>query len=148
MRIECQNTCSASCFSILSFLLCFPVMLDGVTMLRKITWKSRRRQPYRSSTSAIIQRGTRTLKRIYGDAFDRLHKNLNSLHDIVPNMIIRDVYGRIISRSGFLLRERKIVNLAVLRLRPHDQQLFSHTRGTLKLRVTQKKPRTIILHLC
>lgn len=129
----------------LSLLLGFPTMLDGFAMLRSATGKSDSTRFVTLSNKQLRNRGKRALKIVYGHALDRLLANLKSLHTQVPDLIIRDVYGRIIARPGLALRDREIINVAVLTIQGLDQQLYSHIRGALRLRVSASAVRTTIL---
>ncbi len=128
----------------LSLLLGFPTMLEGLTTLRAVATKPTATSVKTESVVLVMKRGKDVLKRIYGSALNQLLANLGSLHDDVPEMIVRDVYGRIISRRGLSLREREIVNVTVLSIQQLDQQLYSHIRGALALHVSKKSLRTVI----
>jgi len=129
----------------LSLLLGFPTMLEGLATLRKIAGKSRTVQERVQSAQLVARRGKKVLRRIYGKTFDRLLINLKFLHDIVPAVIVRDVYGRIVARPGMSLQEREIVNVVVLSIQRLDQQLYSHLRGALRIGVSGKTLRSAIL---
>jgi alkylhydroperoxidase/carboxymuconolactone decarboxylase family protein YurZ len=128
----------------LSLLLGFPTMLEGLSMLRTIAVKSN--TSYRKSArgALVTKQGRKTLERVYGSTLDRLLTNLRFLHDIIPDVIVHDVYGRIISRRGLSLREREIVNVAVLSIQRLDQQLYSHIRGALRVHVSEETLRVAI----
>jgi alkylhydroperoxidase/carboxymuconolactone decarboxylase family protein YurZ len=128
----------------LSLLLGFPTMLEGLTILRAIAAKSSTSKKESASTSVVMKRGRKTLERIYGTTLNRLLANLQHLHDDVPDVIVRDVYGRIIARRGLTLREREIINVVVLSTQRLNQQLYSHIRGALRLHVTEESLRAVI----
>jgi 4-carboxymuconolactone decarboxylase len=139
-----QERMFSELFLHLSLLLGFPTMLEGLTTLRTIAAKPAA-GPVKAERIALVKkRGMNKLRRIYGSTLNRLLANLRSLHEDVPEMIIRDVYGRTVSRRGLSLREREIVNVAVLSIQQLDQQLHSHIRGALALRVSRKSLRRII----
>jgi 4-carboxymuconolactone decarboxylase len=120
----------------LSLLLGFPSMLDGLSRLRDVSDRTvTGRATRREQEGDVVRRGNKTLRRIYGKATDRLLANLATLHEIVPSVIVRDAYGRIISRPGMSLREREIVNVVVLSIQKLDRQLYSHLRGALRVGV-------------
>jgi len=122
----------------LSLLLGFPTMLEGLAMLRSVAEQPESRTDRGMKNNQVFGRGMRTLKRVYGGTMNRLLANLKFLHNAVPGIIVRDVYGRIISRPGLTLCERELVNVAVLNIQKLEQQLYSHVRGALRLRVPQK----------
>ena len=129
----------------LSLLLGFPSMLDGLSRLRDVSGHpSGVRPTARERDGDVVRRGNKTLRRIYGKATDRLLANLASLHEIVPSVVVRDAYGRIISRRGMSLREREIVNVVVLSIQKLDRQLYSHLRGALRVGVPPRGLRQAI----
>ncbi len=131
----------AELFLHLSLLLGFPTMLDGLTRLHEFSsGQNKRRKKQKETEGDVRARGKRTLVRVYGKATNRLLTNLASLHELVPSVIVRDAYGRIISRRGMSLRERELVNVVVLSIQRLDRQLFSHLRGALRVGV---QPRTL-----
>jgi 4-carboxymuconolactone decarboxylase len=130
----------------LSLLLGFPTMLDGLARLRDISWANTPRRNKRiEREEEVTTRGRKALEKIYGMATNRLLANLASLHNIVPSMIVRDAYGRIISRPGMSLGEREIVNVVVLLIQKLDQQLFSHLRGALRVGVQPGALRDVVI---
>ena len=119
-------------------------MLEGLAVLRSVFPKTKRPHRMTPSIGLVKRRGLRSLNRIYGSALDRLLINLDSLHDEIPDVIVREVYGKIISRPGLSLREREIVNVAVLSIQHLDEQLYSHIRGALRLHVSETTLRIVI----
>ncbi len=128
----------------LSLLLGFPSMLEGIAALRSVAPKTKTSRRPTLSGDQVMKRGLISLKRVYGRTLERLLTNLNALHDAVPDMIVRDVYGKIISRPGLSLREREVVNVVVLSIQRLDEQLYSHIRGALRLNVSEASLRVAI----
>ena len=129
----------------LSLLLGFPLMLEGLAMLRSITGKSDSTVPKKLTAMEIRRRGMKVMDRVYGKTLDRLLVNVKALHRSAPDLIIREAYGRIIGRPGLSLRDREILNVAVLTIQQLDQQLYSHIRGALRLHVSPSDLRAAIL---
>ncbi len=142
---RCTERTLSELFLHISLLLGFPSMLEGLSMLRLITGKSDSQRRTIMSERDKARRGKAALKRVYGRAYGRLLENLKSLHRDLPVLITRDVYGHMIARPGLSLKEREIVNVAVLGIQRLNQQLFSHIRGALRLGVPPKTIRSAIL---
>ncbi len=119
-------------------------MLEGLTILRAVTGISDSTEGATLNDKIISRRGILTLKRVYGRSYDRLLDNLKSLHDELPGLIVRNVYGQIVSRPGLALKEREIVNVAVLTIQKLNQQLYSHIRGALRLGVSAETVEGVI----
>ena len=129
----------------LSLLLGFPTMLEGFSILRTVSDKSQKGPEHSFVEGKAENEGRKVLKRVYGSAVDRLLVNLKTMHDVVPSVIVRDVYGRILSRPGLSLRERELINVAVLSIQGLEQQLYSHIRGALRMQAEIKAIRSAIV---
>lgn len=116
----------------LSLILGFPAMLDALERLDRVASLRVRR----SHVPAVRRSGRTVLRRIYGNQTDKLLKNLRRLHPEVERWIVSDVYGRVISRPGLSLRDRELINVAVLSLQGLERQLYSHLRGALRTGVS------------
>ncbi len=135
----------AEVFLHLSLLLGFPTMLEGLAMLRSVMGDAKTSHTNKLSDKDRFARGTTVLKRVYGRMYDRLLANLKSVHPELPELITRDVYGRIISRPGLSLKDREVINVAVLTIQELHEQLYSHIRGALRLGVSAKNIERVIL---
>lgn len=81
------------------------------------------------------RKGTAKIKHIYGSAFDRLVRYVNSFSPQILTWMINDGYGQVLSRPGapFPLRELSVV--ATLTVTSYENQLGAHIRGTLNVGV-------------
>ncbi|HEY5614592.1 MAG TPA: carboxymuconolactone decarboxylase family protein [Bacteroidota bacterium] len=130
----------------LSLLLGFPSMLDGMEKLA-ILGLLPRNSSRGTRTKAYRQRGLKTLRRVYGAQTDKLLKSLKSIQPGLPAIIVEDVYGKVIARSGMTLRERELVNVTVLTIQGLNRQLHSHVRGALRVGVTPASLRDVLRFL-
>jgi len=122
----------------LSLILGYPSMLDGLSRLRDLRAQSHQLKERVKATSDQQAQGLKVLKRIHGRATTRLLTNLRMLHEDIPALIVEGAYGGIIGRSGLTLREREIVNVAVLAIQRLHSQLYSHLRGAIRIGVNWK----------
>lgn len=81
------------------------------------------------------RQGTTKIKRLYGPAFGRLVRYINSFSPQILTWMINDGYGQVLSRPGapFPLRELSVV--ATLTVSAYENQLGAHIRGTLNVGV-------------
>ena len=130
----------------LSLLLGFPTMLDGLEKLavRKLLPRNARRK---RQTQGLQKKGMDVLKHVYGDQASKLLTSLRRIHPDLPDMIVQDVYGKVIARSGMTLRERELVNITVLTIQGLERQLYSHVRGALRVGVPAGVLRSLLLLL-
>jgi len=80
--------------------------------------------------------GRALCRRVYGKAFGRLAERMRSLHPSLWEWILRDGYGRVLSRPGLPARDRELLAVAVLAALRLEPQLEAHVRGALRLGAT------------
>ncbi len=119
----------------LSLLLGFPAMLDGYEKLSSLNLLPRSSQ-HRLAFHNNRTRGLRALRRVYGSQTDKLLSSLEAMFPGLSTMIVEDVYGKVIARRGLTLRERELVNIAVLTIQGLNRQLHSHVRGAIRVGVS------------
>lgn len=93
------------------------------------------------------RQGTTKIKRLYGPAFGRLVRYINSFSPQILTWMINDGYGQVLSRPGapFPLRELSVV--ATLTVTSYENQLGAHLRGTINVGVDPSLIRKAI-HNC
>jgi 4-carboxymuconolactone decarboxylase len=80
-----------------------------------------------------LARGEETCRRIYGAQYDKLRRNVASLHPALDRWIVVDGYGRTLSRPALDLRRRELCSIAMLLAQDAPRQLHSHFRGALNV---------------
>jgi 4-carboxymuconolactone decarboxylase len=78
-----------------------------------------------------MARGAATCRRIYGEQYDRLRRNVAALHPDVERWMIMEGYGKVLSRPGLDLAARELCIVALLAGQDAAPQLYSHLRGAL-----------------
>ena len=112
----------------LSLFLGYPSMLDGLESIGEAS--SRRRMPssLKARSSSAHLAGKKILEQIYGKQTQKLLTRLDSLAPGLGHRITQDAYGLVMSRRGLSIRDRELVNVAVLFAHRYDRQLYSHLR--------------------
>ena len=123
----------AEVFIHLSLVLGSPAMLDGLEKLRNLVPPKRPR--IRSRPRMTRRAGLSALRRVYGTQWRKLLRNLALLHPELPQWIVAESYGRVISRPGLSLGDRELLNIVVLAYQGLERQLYSHLRGALRVGV-------------
>lgn len=77
------------------------------------------------------ERGLRTCEIVYGESYQRLRRNIRSLHPALDEWMIVDGYGKVLSRPGLDLRTRELCVVAACAVSGQQRQLHSHLRGAL-----------------
>ena len=128
----------------LSLFLGYPAMLDGLETVADAS-PQRRRRSLRAQESTAHKHGKQILERIYGQQAPKLLRHLDDLYPGLGHRITQDAYGRIMNRDGLTLPERELANVVVLYAHGFDRQLYSHLRGALRVGVSKKTLKSVIL---
>jgi 4-carboxymuconolactone decarboxylase len=73
--------------------------------------------------------GEETCARVYGSMYERLRKNINTLHPRLDEWMIAEGYGKVLSRPGLDLGRRELCIVAACAATGQDRQLQSHLHG-------------------
>jgi 4-carboxymuconolactone decarboxylase len=75
--------------------------------------------------------GERTCAIVYGDAYERLRRNVRVLHPALDDWMIVEGYGKVLSRPGLELKTRELAVVAACAGARQQRQLHSHLHGAL-----------------
>lgn len=92
-----------------------------------------RTEPDDRDPREMLREGRETCRRVYGDAYRRLRSNVEGLHPDLDRWMIREGYGKVLSRPGLDLPEREACIVALLAGARWPRQLHSHLRGALRV---------------
>jgi L-asparaginase II/alkylhydroperoxidase/carboxymuconolactone decarboxylase family protein YurZ len=84
-----------------------------------------------ASWEAWASRGEEVCRRVYGDRYRALRRNIRSLHPDLDRWMIREGYGKVLGRPGLDLKVRELCIVGLLAVLDAPVQLYSHLRGTL-----------------
>ncbi len=86
------------------------------------------------------ERGEQVCRQVYGDAYERLRRNVAALHPDLDRWMLEEGYGKVLGRPGLGLRERELCIVALLAGMPAAaRQLHSHLRGALNVGATPEE---------
>ena len=77
------------------------------------------------------KQGIRTCEIVYGDSYERLRRNIRTLHPALDEWMIVDGYGKVLSRPGLDLLTRELCVVAACAVAGQQRQLHSHMRGAI-----------------
>lgn len=118
----------------------FPAVIEGFEVLRKFT-SNNQRKVKKYDVDKFRSNGIKTCKKVYGKNFDKLAKNIKSLHPELFDWMIIEGYGKVLSRDVINLKERELLNISILTSLGWKRQLYSHLKGAIN---TGAKPEEII----
>jgi 4-carboxymuconolactone decarboxylase len=78
-------------------------------------------------------RGEATCRAVYGAAYERLRRNIRTLHPALDAWMITEGYGKVLSRSGLDLARRELCVIAACAAGGHERQLHAHLHGALNV---------------
>lgn len=80
-----------------------------------------------------MRRGRSLCRRVYGDAYEGLRRNVGRLHPSLDRWMILEGYGKVLSRPHLDPGIRELCIVAVLAASSREPQLHSHLRGALRV---------------
>jgi 4-carboxymuconolactone decarboxylase len=78
-------------------------------------------------------RGEATCRAVYGAAYERLRRNIRSLHPALDAWMITEGYGKVLSRPALDLPRRELCVIAACAAGGHERQLHAHLHGALNV---------------
>jgi 4-carboxymuconolactone decarboxylase len=78
-------------------------------------------------------RGEVTCRAVYGAAYDRLRRNIRTLHPALDAWMITEGYGKVLSRPGLDLPRRELCVIAACVAGGQERQLHAHLHGALNV---------------
>jgi 4-carboxymuconolactone decarboxylase len=77
----------------------------------------------------LEEKGLELMRLIYGRSLESLLANMRELHPDLARWIVREGYGKVLSRPGLDVKDRELCVVAVLEALGCDGQLEAHRRG-------------------
>ncbi len=84
-----------------------------------------------SDPEAVRRRGEELCRRVYGGAYEKLRRNVRSLHPELDRWMVEEGYGKVLSRPVVDVLTRELCVVALLAAAGHERPLHSHLRGAL-----------------
>ena len=78
-------------------------------------------------------RGRETCRAVYGRMYDKLRRNIETLHPALDTWMIVEGYGKVLSRPGLDLPRRELCIVAACVASGQERQLHSHLHGALNV---------------
>ena len=108
----------------------FPAVIEGFSVLRELA-QGNFAKPRKYDVKKFYSNGIKTCRKVYRKNFDKLVKNVKSLHPELFEWMIIEGYGKVLSRDILSLKERELLNVAILTSLGWERQLLSHLKGAL-----------------
>ncbi len=118
-----------------SYLFCgFPNTIEGLIIFRQVLKENGLNDAHYHETrddAAMIADGTELCRIIYGKNYDKLVENMKGLSSDLHLWMMREGYGKVLSRPVLNPVERELCTVASLSALGRERQLVSHIKGAV-----------------
>ncbi len=108
----------------------YPAALNAIAAWRQESGRTAP-DPVADDPELWRRRGAAVCERIYGGQYERLRRNVASLHPDMERWMVTEGYGKVLGRPGAPLEVRELFTVALLAGQDAAPQLYSHLRGAL-----------------
>ena len=115
----------------------FPRALNGMREWRRLVRAPLAPAGASADRAALVARGERTCRQVYGDMYERLRRNIRDLHPLLDDWMITDGYGEVLARPQLDLPRRELCIVAACAATGQDRQLQSHLHGARNVGVPE-----------
>lgn len=131
-----------------NYLFCgFPVAIEGLIVLsdvrRALSLEDMNYDEFRDDAAQMID-GTELCRRVYDGNFDRLMDNMDGLSRDLRSWMIREGYGKVLSRPVLPMVTRELCIVAALVTIGRHRQLHSHLRGAINVGASVDQLRAVV----
>lgn len=113
-----------------TYLFCgFPAAIIGIQALSKHFKISISKESY--NLKIFRARGKANCKDVYRSNYDKLIHNFDNMSPDLAEWMIIEGYGKVLGRKNLSLKQRELLNVAILCTNYYEHQLFSHLKGSL-----------------
>lgn len=108
----------------------YPAALNALARWRELSGR-RPPAPTSEERGEWRRRGVEVCRKVYGDQYEALRRNIRDLHPDMEGWMLEEGYGKVLGRAGLELRVRELCIAALLAVLDTPVQLYSHLRGAL-----------------
>jgi len=100
-----------------------------------------------STRLSSFEKGKIICRKIYGNKFDKLISNIYEFSPELSEWLIKEGYGKVISRTGLSIQERELSIISILSCLKYKSQLYSHINGAYRNKVNKQRIKKVIQNL-
>ena len=117
----------------------YAAAINAFIVLNGLTSDSEFLTEKKASADDWKRRGTRLCRKIYAGQYDRLVVHMKQLHPDLADWMIREGYGKVLSRPFLSLRVRELLIVAMTAVLGVERQFHSHVKGALHVGATREE---------
>ncbi len=126
------------------YLFCgFPATIEALKIFNKL-FPSFKKKHSEFDLNLYIKKGQKNCRNIYRDNYYKLLDNFTNLSPDLKDWMIIEGYGKVMGRTGLILKERELINVTLLSTNYYEHQLYSHLKGAINTNSSVKLIKEII----
>ena len=125
----------------------FPSALTSLKILKELYPNKKLPQSEDMNLYHFRKRGEINCRRVYGDKFEKLIKNIKNFSPELSEWLVLEGYGKVFSRPGLSFKERELCVVAVLTVLKFEEQLYSHINGAIRASASLTEIESVITNL-
>ena len=125
----------------------FPAAIEGFIVLKTVQDKSYKALGEKNENDIELwrERGIELCKKIYASNYDKMKKNIDQLNPDLSDWMITEGYGKTLSRTGLIPKNRELCAVSSLAVLGWHRQLYSHCKGAINLGAKKEDIRSVLL---
>ena len=126
------------------YLFCgFPATIEALKIFNTVFPDYNKKQS-EFDLSLYLKKGQKNCLKIYKSNYRKLINNFYKLSPDLKSWMIIEGYGKVMGRPGLSIKERELINVAILSTNFYEPQLYSHLKGALNTNSNKKEIKYII----
>lgn len=126
------------------YLFCgFPATIEALKVFNTVFPEYKKKQS-EFDLSLYLKKGQKNCLKIYKSNYNKLINNFDNLSPDLKSWTIIEGYGKVMGRSGLSIKERELINVAILATNFYEHQLYSHLKGAMNTKSNKKEIKNII----
>jgi len=125
----------------------YPSSLSSLKILKEFYPNKRLPEIADMNLYHFRRKGEVRCKKVYGNKFEKLIRNINSFSPELAEWLVLEGYGKVLGRAGLSFKERELCIVAVLAVMKFEDQLYSHINGSKKAGASVEEIQIVINNL-
>lgn len=126
------------------YLFCgFPATIEALKVFNSVFHKYKKKSS-EFDLSLYLKKGQKNCLKIYKANYNKLINNFDNLSPDLKSWMIIEGYGKVMGRPGLSIKERELINVAILSINFYEHQLYSHLKGALNTNSSYNTIKNII----
>jgi len=126
------------------YLFCgFPSTIEALKIFNTV-FPNLKKEQSKFDLALYLKKGQKNCLKIYKSNYNQLLNNFDNLSPDLKSWMIIEGYGKVMGRPGLSIKDRELINVAILSTNFYEHQLYSHLKGALNTNSSYKDIKNII----